>query len=220
MIFDTDTKNNLFNFGSFSISLVKISKRFESDSRENLLLYFSTFVVMYSYVLTCLIRARGGDPNRPVGYGFAVDCRSLLDPPVPSNYFGNCVSASLGMPLTAETFMGEEGFLSAARMVSDSVEGLDETVALKLPEIMGAFTSSFPPGAQLLSVAGSPRFGVYGLDFGWGKPQRVVIVSIDQGEAISMAEGRDGNGGVEIGFSLKKHEMESLIDLLHQGLKS
>ncbi|CDY37881.1 BnaC04g31250D [Brassica napus] len=73
---------------------------------------------------------------------------------------------------------------------------------------------------QLLSVAGSTRFGVYELDFGWGKPQRVVIVSIDQGEAISMAEGRDGNGGVEIGFSLKKHEMESLIDLLHQGLKN
>ncbi|RID65758.1 hypothetical protein BRARA_D00936 [Brassica rapa] len=183
-------------------------------------LRLSTFVVTFSYALTCLIRARGGDPKRPVGYGFAVDCRSLLDPPVPSNYFGNCVSASLGMPLTAETFMGEEGFLSAARMVSDSVEGLDETVAFKLPEIMGAFMSSLPPGAQLLSVAGSTRFGVYGLDFGWGKPQRVVIVSIDQGEAISMAEGRDGNGGVEIGFSLKKHEMESLIDLLHQGLKS
>ncbi|CAN6830872.1 unnamed protein product, partial [Brassica oleracea var. botrytis] len=195
-------------------------KRESSASSSPKELRLSTFVVTFSYAFTCLVRARGGDPNRPVGYGFAVDCRSLLDPPVPSNYFGNCVSASLGMPLTAETFMGEEGFLSAARMVSDSVDGLDETVALKLPEIMGAFMSSLPPGAQLLSVAGSTRFGVYELDFGWGKPQRVVIVSIDQGEAISMAEGRDGNGGVEIGFSLKKHEMESLIDLLHQGLKN
>ncbi|KAJ4902369.1 Phenolic glucoside malonyltransferase 1 [Raphanus sativus] len=182
-------------------------------------LRLSTFVVTYSYVLTCVIRARGGDPNRPVGYAFAVDCRSLLDPPVPSNYFGNCVSAAFRVPLTAETFMGEEGFLSAARMVSDSVEGLDETVAFKLPEILAAF-ATVPPGAQLLSVAGSTRFGVYGLDFGWGKPQRVVVVSIDQGEAISMAEGRDGNGGVEIGFSLKKHEMDTLIDLLHDGLKS
>ncbi|KAF8098424.1 hypothetical protein N665_0267s0009 [Sinapis alba] len=193
-------------------------KRESSASSSPKELRLSTFVVTYSYVLTCLIRARGGDPNRPVGYGFAVDCRSLLDPPVPSNYFGNCVSASFRMPLTAEMLMGEEGFLSAARMVSDSVEELDETVAFKIPEMLAAF-ATLPPGSQVLSVAGSTRFGVYALDFGWGKPEKVVIVSIDQGEAISMAEGRDGNGGVEIGFSLKKHEMETLIDLLHQGLK-
>ncbi|ESQ46589.1 hypothetical protein EUTSA_v10000635mg [Eutrema salsugineum] len=187
-----------------------------SSSKE---LRLSTFVVTYSYVLSCLIRARGGDPNRPVGYGFAVDCRSLLDPPIPVNYFGNCVSATFNMSLAAKTFFGEEGFLAAARMVSDSVEGLDESVAFNIPDVLAAFTT-IPPGSQVLSVAGSTRFGVYGLDFGWGRPERVVVVSIDRGEAISMAESRDGNGGVEIGFSLKKHEMEALIDLLHGGLKN
>ncbi|KAL0741556.1 hypothetical protein Bca4012_083069 [Brassica carinata] len=161
---------------------------------------------------------RGGDPTRPIGYGFVVDCRSLLDPPVPPNYFGNCVSATFKIPLEAEAFMGEEGFLTAAKYVSDSVEELDGTVASKIPEVLAAIPSTTSE-MQVISVAGSTRFGVYGLDFGWGKPQRVVIVSIDQGEAISMAEGRDGNGGVEIGFSLKKHEMEALIDLLRDGLK-
>ncbi|CAA7055487.1 unnamed protein product [Microthlaspi erraticum] len=187
----------------------------ESQSKE---LRLSTFVVTYSYAMTCLVRARGGDPNRPVGYGFAVDCRSLLDPPVPSNYFGNCVSASFKKPFKAETLMGEEGFLAAARFVSDSVEAFDESVALKIPELLAGF-ADFPPGAQIPSVAGSTRFGVYGLDFGWGRPERVVVVSIDQGEAVSMAEGRDGNGGVEVGFSLKKHEMDVLVDLLREGLK-
>ncbi|CAH2079815.1 unnamed protein product [Thlaspi arvense] len=194
-------------------------KRESSSSSSPKELRLSTFVVIYSYVLTCIIRARGGDPNRPIGYGFAVDCRSLMDPPMPSNYFGNCVSAAFKMPMTAELVMGEEGFLVAARMVSDLVEGLDESVPFKIPELLDAFTT-IPPGSQVLSVAGSTRFGVYGLDFGWGNPERVVIVSIDQGEAISMAESRDGNGGVEIGFSLKKHEMEVLIDLLHAGLKN
>ncbi|CAH2079816.1 unnamed protein product [Thlaspi arvense] len=194
-------------------------KRESSSSSSPKELRLSTFVVTYSYALTCVIRARGGDPKRPIGYGFAVDCRSLVNPPVPSNYFGNCVSAAFKMPLTAELFMGKEGFLAAARMVSDSVEGLDEIVALKIPEVLDGF-ATLPPGSQVLSVAGSTRFGVYGLDFGWGRPERVVIVSIDQGEAISMAESRDGNGGVEIGFSLKKQEMEVLIDLLHEGLKN
>ncbi|KAG7611183.1 Transferase [Arabidopsis suecica] len=182
-------------------------------------LRLSTFVIVYSYALTCLIKARGGDPSRPVGYGFAVDCRSLMVPPVPSSYFGNCVSACFKMSLTAETFMSEEGFLAAARMVSDSVEALDENVALKIPEILEGFTT-LSPGTQVLSVAGSTRFGVYGLDFGWGRPEKVVVVSIDQGEAISFAESRDGSGGVELGFSLKKHEMDVLVDLLHKGLEN
>ncbi|CAH8385142.1 unnamed protein product [Eruca vesicaria subsp. sativa] len=192
-------------------------KRESSASSSPKELRLSTFVVTYSYALTCVIRARGGDPSRPVGYGFAVDCRSLLDPPVLPSYFGNCVSATFKIPLKAETFMGEGGFLTAARYVSDSVEELDETVALKIPGVLAAI-SSMTPEMQIVSVAGSTRFGVYGLDFGWGRPERVLVVSIDQGEAISMAESRDGNGGVEIGFSLKKNEMAALIDLFNDGL--
>ncbi|CAA7055491.1 unnamed protein product [Microthlaspi erraticum] len=187
----------------------------ESQSKE---LRLSTFVVIYSYALTCLIRARGGDPDRPVGFGFAVDFRSLVDPPVPSNYFGNCISGALQTPFTAETFMGEEGFLAAARHVSDSVEALDGSVVLKIPEVLKGFMT-LPQGSQVLSAAWSTRFGVYGLDFGWGRPERVVFVSIDHGQGISMAESRDGSGGVEVGFSLKKHEMDVLVDLLHEGLK-
>ncbi|CAA7055486.1 unnamed protein product [Microthlaspi erraticum] len=184
-----------------------------SDSKQ---LRLSTFVITFSYAFTCLIRSRGGDPNRPVGYGFAADCRSLLvDPPVPSSYFGNCVSSIFSKPLTAATFMAEDGFLAAARFISDSVEELDGNVAWK---VMKKYSGA-PFGSQVLHVAGSTRFGVYGLDFGWGRPGKVEVVSIDQ-DTISMAESRDGSGGVEIGFSLKKHEMHVLIDLLTDELKN
>ncbi|XP_056864197.1 phenolic glucoside malonyltransferase 1-like [Raphanus sativus] len=139
-------------------------KRESSASSSPKELRLSTFVVTYSYALTCIIRARGGDPGRPVGYGFTVDCRSLLDPPVPPNYFGNCLSAKFEIPLKAEAFLGEEGFLTAARYVSDSVEELDGTVALKVPEVLAALLA-ITPEMQVISVAGSTRFGVYGLDF-------------------------------------------------------
>ncbi|XP_010445642.1 PREDICTED: phenolic glucoside malonyltransferase 1-like [Camelina sativa] len=164
------------------------------------------------------VRARGGDPNRPVGCVFAADCRNIVTPPIPSSYFGNCAIGTGRMSLTADTFMGEEGFLASTRLVSELVEGLDEGVVWKIPDFV-ELSRSLPKGAQFLSVSGSTRFGVYGLDFGWGRLEKVVVVSIDQGEAISLAESRDGNGGVEVGFSLKKHEMDALIDLLHNGLK-
>ncbi|CDY69977.1 BnaAnng32210D [Brassica napus] len=122
------------------------------------------------------------------------------------------------IPLYDRTVIKDPKDIETEVMNLDSVEELDETVALMVPEVLAAI-QTITLELQVVSVAGSTRFGVYGLDFGWGKPERVVIVSIDQGEAISMAEGRDGNGGVEIGFSLKKHEMEALIDLLRGGLR-
>ncbi|KAL9281692.1 putative transferase [Arabidopsis thaliana] len=180
-----------------------------SSSKE---LRLSTFVIVYSYVLVCLIRARGGEPNRPVGYAFSVDCRSLMNPPTP-NYFGNCIAGCSRMMLTAKMFMGEEGLLAVATMVSDSIEEWDESFAWKIPNFVAYAT--LPPETQIILVSGSNRFGVYGLDFGWGRPDKVMVVSISPGNGISMAESRDQNGGVEIGFSLKKHEMDTLIDLLH-----
>jgi hypothetical protein len=75
-------------------------------------------------------------------------------------------------------------------------------------------------GAALLSVAGSHQFEVYGTDFGWGKPEKVEITSIDRTGAISLAERKDGNGGVEIGLVLEKHEMEKFTSLFVDGLKN
>ena len=44
-------------------------KRESSASSPPKELRLSTFVVTFSYAFTCLVRARGGDPNRPVRYG-------------------------------------------------------------------------------------------------------------------------------------------------------
>jgi hypothetical protein len=50
-----------------------------------------------------------------------------------------------------------------------------------------------------LSVAGSPRFRMYNVDFGFGSPAKVEIVSVAKTGAMSVAEGRGGcSGGIEI----------------------
>ncbi|KAL1202792.1 Phenolic glucoside malonyltransferase 1 [Cardamine amara subsp. amara] len=193
--------------------LIRESSSSFSSSKE---LRLSTFVIVFSYVFVCLIKARAGELNRPVGYVFSVDCRSFMNPPIPK-YFGNCISGYHRMMLKAEMFMGQERFSVVARMISDSIEKWDENDAWKIQDFVAY--STLPPETQFIVASGSTRFGVYGLDFGWGRPDKVVIATIGQGNGISMADSRDGNGGVEVGFSLKKHEMDALIDLLHHGLK-
>ncbi|XP_017974511.1 PREDICTED: malonyl-CoA:anthocyanidin 5-O-glucoside-6''-O-malonyltransferase-like [Theobroma cacao] len=71
-------------------------------------LHLSSFVLTFAYVSTCLIKARGGESDKMVNLGFATDARSHLNPPIPKNYFGNCV---LGLLASAKAgnFMDENG---------------------------------------------------------------------------------------------------------------
>ncbi|KAJ7974305.1 Phenolic glucoside malonyltransferase [Quillaja saponaria] len=72
---------------------------------------------------------------------------------------------------------------------------------------------------RVIGVAGSNRFGVYGTDFGWGKPVKVEITSLDKSGAIAKAENGDGNGGVEVGLVFNKDEMELFASVFHSGLE-
>eukprot|EP00268_Persea_americana_P054803 TRINITY_DN6314_c3_g1_i1.p1 TRINITY_DN6314_c3_g1~~TRINITY_DN6314_c3_g1_i1.p1 ORF type:complete len:115 (-),score=25.25 TRINITY_DN6314_c3_g1_i1:241-537(-) len=73
---------------------------------------------------------------------------------------------------------------------------------------------------RVVSVAGSPKFRVYDTDFGWGRPRKVEIVSIEGTGAISLAESRNGDGGIEVGLALLKPEMDRFASAFEEGLTS
>ena len=73
---------------------------------------------------------------------------------------------------------------------------------------------------RLFSVAGSPRFEVYGIDFGWGRPEKVDVTSVDKTGAFSLSESRDHSGGIQIGLALTKNQMEAFSRVFAQGLES
>ncbi|XP_052488984.1 phenolic glucoside malonyltransferase 1 [Gossypium raimondii] len=182
-----------------------------SDSGKEV--HLSTFVLSFAYVTTCMVKARGGDGDRKVAFAFTADCRPRLNPPVSQNYFGNCNRPKFEVA-KARDFLDENGFVFAVQKASGMVKALMERWVLEgmekiLSDCFDVLKEASESKLQIISVAGSPRFGVYGTDFGWGKPHKVVIVSIDKSGAISMAESRDGSGGVEIGLALHKHEMNN-----------
>ncbi|ESQ32553.1 hypothetical protein EUTSA_v10004175mg [Eutrema salsugineum] len=202
--------------GRDDIEKLKERVKSESPSRDRGL-HLSTFVVAYAYAWSCLVKARGGSEERPVGFLFVGDFRDRLDPPLPATYFGNCMFPAGSYNHKAAEFAEEKGFATAVEILSDLVRGLSSR---RIETIAKEFADSFglPRGTQLGTVAGSTRLGVYESDFGWGRPVKVDIVSIDQGEAISMAERRDESGGVEIGMCLKKTEMDMVLSFFNNGL--
>ncbi|KAI4353822.1 hypothetical protein L6164_002747 [Bauhinia variegata] len=72
-------------------------------------------------------------------------------------------------------------------------------------------------GHQVMIVGASPKFGVYKTDFGWGK-LRKTEVSVEIPGNISLAESKDEEGGIEIGLTLPKVQMDNFNVILKQYL--
>ena len=164
------------------------------------------------YALACgaawagIVHARGGGrglegaPAPDAHFGFVTGCKPRASPPVPANYFGNClglcrVQAKRGLAEVGSVFRGSRGWV---RWVQEYAS------------------------ARAVTVAGSPKLGVYAAaDFGgaWRKPRKVEIASVEGTGALALAEsGRDGDGGIEVGLALPRVEMEAFrkfyVDLL------
>ncbi|CAH2044918.1 unnamed protein product [Thlaspi arvense] len=103
--------------------LRKQAKR-ESTCSQLELRDLSTFVVLNAYVWSCLVKARGGNEERPVLFMYAADFRNRLDPPVPERYLGNCVFLITCTGYKANTLLGRDGFVNVVEIISDSVKGL------------------------------------------------------------------------------------------------
>ncbi|XP_058766822.1 phenolic glucoside malonyltransferase 1-like [Vicia villosa] len=180
----------------------------------------SSFVLTCAYTLVCVAKAIQEIQNerKKFAFLFTIDCRARLEPPIASNYFGNCVLAYFvnTQPLD---FIDEDGVCLVAKCIHEKIKMVIENDVLEgAKDEPSKFTSLMKEGYEIIGVAGSNRFDVYESDFGWGRPEKVEIVSIDRGLTIGLAESKDGRGGIEIGLVLDNHVMDVFSTLFLQGL--
>jgi hypothetical protein len=180
----------------------------------------SSLLAAYSFIWSCYCRAKhpmdaAGDQARATTYFlFAVDHRKRLNPPVPDQYMGNCLSPAIAaacqdeLAAAAGTGTGTAaGLFAAFTAITDALEqALSDGSHERWDRCMGRVREAAKAG--LLSVAGSPRFHVYDVNFGFGRPAKVYMVSAAMTGGISVAEARDGRGGVEFGIPLPAAGME------------
>ncbi|KFK41334.1 hypothetical protein AALP_AA2G116700 [Arabis alpina] len=200
--------------------LERLRERVRSSGDDRSLLHLSTFVIAYAYTWTCLVKARGGDGERPVSFLVASDFRARLDPPLPATYFGNCIFTVACLNRKAADFAGEKGLVTTVELINNLVKSLSSPGIIEtLPQRNTTIKDSIGRSSQLGMVSGSNRFQVYEMDFGWGRPVKVDVITI-RGEVISMAETRDESGGVEIGMCMKKTDMDIVFSFFNNGLQN
>ncbi|EYU24859.1 hypothetical protein ABFS82_13G024400 [Erythranthe guttata] len=190
------------------------------------LVHVSSFVVTTSYIWTTLLKSAGAveeedDDHSTLEYfKFAVDARERVNPPVPTNYFGNCLGVGIA-EIKHEKLVDEEGLLVAAEFMSELMKNMsnNKDEALKGAEnwMDGSMKHVW---ARAVGVSGSPRFDFCSADFGWGRARKFEVVSID-GErcSISLCKSNDSEGGLEIGLSLPKERMTAFAAIFADGLK-
>jgi len=116
-------------------------------------------------------------------------------------------------------FIEKEGFVIIAKSIHSKIKDiLDKGVFHEVDDVLPRYAALAKERVEMIATAGSNRFGVYGNDFGWGKPSKVEIASVDRALTVGLAEKRDEKGGVEVGIVLKRPVMELFGTLFHGGL--
>nr|XP_011467880.1 PREDICTED: phenolic glucoside malonyltransferase 1-like [Fragaria vesca subsp. vesca] len=214
--FSPGTIRGTFEFTQANIETLRrlVKTAMGSDSA-----HLSSFSLTCGYTWACLVKAEEEEiKSDQVRIVFSVDCRSRLDPPVSAAYFGNCIVGHLAVAET-KGLLGEDGLVVAVKAISETIKALDVSGGL----LNGAETwvskmCSAKGTDRLYSVAGSRIFEIYDTNFGWGRPKRTEVVSIDMTGAISFSDSRNGGRGVEVGLVLNEPNMQVFASLFAKSL--
>ncbi|KAF7081458.1 hypothetical protein CFC21_085397 [Triticum aestivum] len=200
----------------------KLKQRVAADAKDATT-HCSAFTVACAFAWACLARSCSADAPSPASDErahllFSVECRRRLSPPVPQEYLGNCLRPCF-VEVSTRDLLGADGVTAAAAAIGAAIRALDGDGVLAGAEGWFQKILSLVP-RRPMSVGGSPRYGVYDTDFGLGRPSKVELVSIDKTPGtVSLAEGTDGQRGIEVGVALPEADMARFAASFSDGLQ-
>nr|KYP33676.1 Anthranilate N-benzoyltransferase protein 2 [Cajanus cajan] len=181
--------------------------------------YYSRFEAITAHIWRCASKARELDEKQPTLVWFNADIRTRLIPPLPRNYFGNALAATVTPKCYVGEIMGKplsyaaEKVREAIEMLSNEYIRSQQEMVLGQEELdcikaffMGQGERSLAPfqGNPNIHVTSWMSMPVYEADFGWGKPiyfGLAYVVSHDRALILLSPEG-DGSVIVSMHFQI------------------
>nr|XP_043610362.1 malonyl-coenzyme A:anthocyanin 3-O-glucoside-6''-O-malonyltransferase-like [Erigeron canadensis] len=182
--------------------------------------YVSSVTVTCAYLWRCIAKSREDELEL---FAILIDCKTrLADKPIPEAYFGNCILGSFTLAKTT-LLTGDDGFINAARLLGENLHNMltdkDGIVAHRIRMMEDNSSAGRMMPTTIIGVSGSPKLKFYDLDFGWGKPKKQEIVSLDYDGSISIDTCKDSDHDLEIGVCLTTTEMQTFVRTFNQGLQ-
>ncbi|KAK7351636.1 hypothetical protein VNO77_11226 [Canavalia gladiata] len=202
-------RERIFHFSADSVAKLKAKANSEFNTTK-----ISSFQSLSALVWRCITRARRLPGHQKTKCKLSINNRTRMEPPLPEEYFGNSIyTLSTGGTTTEELLENDLGW--AAWKLHLAVTNHNHKAVLhslhdwlQSPSIyqIGRF---FEPHS--VHMGSSPRFNMYGNEFGMGK-----AVAVRSGYAnkfdgkVTSYPGREGGGSIDLELCLSPDTMTAL----------
>lgn len=204
-------REKIFRFSETAISKIKAqvnSTPSEGDASKS----FSTFQSIGVHVWQAVSRSRNLKPEDYTVFAIFMDCRKRIDPPVPENYFGNLIHAVFTVTAIGLLLGNPPEF--SAEMLKKVIQSHDSEAINKRNDEWESAPKLFrykDAGINPVAIGSSPRFKVYDIDFGFGKPEVVRSGSNNKFDGmVYLYQEKGGGKGIDVELTLEAEAMERL----------
>ncbi|KAM3270858.1 hypothetical protein P3S67_029060 [Capsicum chacoense] len=141
--------------------------------------------------------------------------RSRLNPPLPQGYFGNTIHIKQLKAAARELLKNGLGW-AAMKINKMIVAQNSEYVMIKFYKQWAENPFIFSKGSQFvgnntkLGISSSPRYNIYGNDFGWGKPIGVRSGVANKSDGVITLYPSVEEGSVDIEVCLLPETLKAL----------
>ncbi|KAM3237368.1 putative acetyltransferase [Capsicum chacoense] len=200
-------RERFFHFSSESLKKLKAKANHEGNTNK-----VSTFQALSAHMWRCITKIRESPSDQVTSCRMAINNRSRLDPPLPEYYFGTCMQTISGTASVGELLENNLGWAAWKlheavvnhnnKEVREWVEKLETGIVFQTGRLSDPWS---------IMIGGSPRFNMYGNEFGLGKG-----VALRSGYAhkfdgkMSLYEGIEGDGSMDLEVCLLPDFMASL----------
>ncbi|RLN03577.1 putative acetyltransferase [Panicum miliaceum] len=202
-----------FDFSSESVKALKEKANAEMAGTATATISSLQSLLAHTWRAAC--RARELLPDRETTYTLLVGCRGRVRG-VPQAYMGNAVTLAVARSTAGD--VAGRGLGWAAWLLNRAVASFDEGAVrgelARWPQDP-RFVYVEPPredGAAAVATGSSPRFDVYGNDFGWGRPVGVRSGAGNKMDGkVTVYEGRGGAGSMALEVCLSARALARLV---------
>lgn len=200
-------REKVFKFSESAIDKIKSRVNQFSGSKP-----FSTFQSLSAHIWRHVTIARDLKPDDYTVYTVFADCRKRVDPPMPESYFGNLIQAIFTVTGAGLLLANSPEF--GAATIQKAIESHDAKAIEERNKEWESAPKIFQfkdAGVNCVAVGSSPRFKVYEVDFGWGKPEGVRSGGNNRFDGmVYLYQGKSGGRSIDVEITLKNSAMERL----------
>ncbi|XP_016495341.1 putative acetyltransferase At3g50280 [Nicotiana tabacum] len=199
-------RERFFHFSAESLKKLKAKANIECNTTK-----ISTLQALSAHMWRCITKVRKFPSDQMTSCRMAINNRARLDPPLPQEYFGNCIQTVRGNATAGEVLehnLGWAAWKLHQAVINHNNKEIREWVE-KLECGMVYQMGFFDPCS--IMMGSSPRFDMYGNEFGLGKG-----VALRSGYAnkfdgkVSLYQGIEGDGSMDLEVCLLPEFMASL----------